>query len=674
MKKKFYTFNVCTLMTCFALSMMLTGCGGEKKTGEDHTDGLDLPGVDLPVENPTVPPVSPVDASGGQGSQSAPVTPATPELQGAMQPESVAPAPNQAAAQLNIQIDPSLVSVKAPIEHESLKSPAQFLGLAVFSENLRDPQVQLDQVFPKNGWEALQQRREYIADANTIVIEKKFFLPDSKSNLEIRKQKHYFTFSQNALASKIVEASYQLKIKESSTGRELGVVRLRPVPIDLENQRFFISMADIYKRLERISTRDVNPEDTQVLVVELRLENGQRKVISIHYHASGEVAVSRQVVPVPKPSSGRDTIKQAAEKWKVHEEVLSNPSARSFDVLVGLPSQQGGVAHSTLALTTGFQTSEMKAEGPHSGPSGPYMKAFKVTAPLDICSLMIAPMEGTVRVGEEEIGVAISKEIDLNKEPQVLVRLSAGAKVRLEWHSSPNAPKIALPEDVTRSYSWTVPQADRIETRTRQVEKERVVEGTRKETRTKQVTVTFRDPRHPAYPAFKLLQKLEAEGKKKMQSFNGVANPWDVDVEALKKFTAAQEEFNEKKNKVQIDEHYEAEVPFQVLQKYFETESFQVSVPVAPLNQSYQFTEHWKVTGVEVSGKFLREIRIFNAYDRVSLESVARGEMPSGSGESIDSSEAIAPMGGMSFDEDVAQLPAYSQPVGFLEELPRYFQ
>lgn len=784
------------LSACLVLSLVLTGCSAEKK--DSKTDDLVLPVLELPVIPTSVP------------TQPAPLPVPPPPPAPVPQPQPTSIHTQTPPISLVIQVDPAPPVAKEQAEHESLKSPARFLGLAMFAEDLStspDHHARLEQVHPATGWQRLEQSKDYVADQDSIIIQKTFHLPDLRSNDPNRKMKHYFTFDQNALSSKIVEAKYQVKIKRAD--QDVGTGLLEEVPLDIEEKRFFLSLSKVYKSLERFTLNDVHPEDTQVLFFTLFLENGQRKVVKVQYQALGEykslksparfldltfqrevdvrgqveqvsqkgevlddtviritdrvylptagsqsefrnrkesfvwsqdsldsrvitssyslktvekmadlrtvvtargvsrpvavnengqfilpiaeiyrgiegyseknvkaseeqiltlklnlenqtsvevqlhytaigaVVIEKQGQGLAAPSTLRELLEKSAERMKIYEETLTNSTDSAVKLFIGVPTEN-------IILTTGFTRDELKAgTGPHSEPTGPYSVAYKASAPLKVTDLEISGP-----------GIPSVRSVKLSAEPLVEVDLQARAQVTLVWYTTPVGAKINLPQPETRTYSWTVPQPDKIET-FGPVQGVRHHPKLRKLPKSRTVTVKPEDHRHPFHGTWK---ELLALGDVQLAFFPGApSSPAHI----VKKYGELTAVLIENGQPVNITENYEIDEPYIEIEYYTAQEAREVRTPVAPLLQSREHTEVWKINGAQLYGTFSRQLKVFGAHDSVTLEVVQRNEVPP-TVECLESSDPSTNwQGGYGHSPDAGQ--PYAQPEGYIKELSRFF-
>ncbi len=276
---------------------------------------------------------------------------------------------------------------------------------------------------PQFNWAAVANAEEASWDETGGVFHRKIFLVDPESSLPEHKRHLFFVWPENPWGSPIRSASFTHRIV-SPLNHWRGTLNPMPVWHDLENQTWFIPISEIFRASENYKALDASGEDTQIIHIDLILENGLSVPVEIRFQAIGPIPdIRHELHPVPPSPNAVEFVKSISREGRVVRiESWTNPSSRPFTLWVR--AQTGRQA---LKLHTEIQMSEYtpRGDGP---PLGPHLRSQNSSAELSVTQI-VAEHGGPGGESEESSDVG---------NQWVSFTLKAAEVLYLYWRANPS--------------------------------------------------------------------------------------------------------------------------------------------------------------------------------------------------------------------------------------------
>ncbi|MCM2323246.1 MAG: hypothetical protein NDJ90_08280 [Oligoflexia bacterium] len=318
---------------------------------------------------------------------------------------------------------------KPSLEEEPVltQSPeASHLQLRLIGPESSDPEVPARAELPPYPG----KNEEVTASAQEIVFKSALQLP------EPAKGPLFLAWDERALGPAIQNAYYSHRIVDS-LNRPRGELSRDSALHDRASRRWFLSLSRLFA--DRPS--DADPSDTQILTLDLQLEDGSRVEYEIRFKAVGPLPpVQNRLVTSAAPGDALAWSRAASKQgWPLVREEFANPSARP----VALWVRKAG--DDSLELTSNLRASTFEQNG-NLPPVGPVVRDYWTTARVHVGLLRVVRTDG-------------AEDLALRPDDDRWVRLvlRPGETLTLEWKLVPGSgvAPCPLPATQPRVFRWT---------------------------------------------------------------------------------------------------------------------------------------------------------------------------------------------------------------------------
>jgi len=347
------------------------------------------------------------------------------------------PQPAQAVSSPVPQPEVLPATAQPPVKQMDIAGSAKNLGLRILPEasdvgglDMPDPAAALDH---PSEWD------DFTIEGNEILVHTKLYLQDPHAPNPIHKRRFYFVWPENSLGSPLSSASFSHRILNKQN-KLIGSLKPKRVWHDTERHRWFIPLRELFRDLENYSEADVSLEDTQILTLELALENGPNVVIQIRFQVSGPFPVTEVTeVELKAPGELTEFVKTTSNQgWEVKREKIVNPMPRSFTLWLRTRLDPSSLKMSTYLSSPSYTE---QAEAP---PLGPHWNRFKSIGALQMDTLKVRHEGGQ------------GETLRMRGHKWVSVSLNPSETITLEWWAKPSPETVdcVLPQTQVMNLNW----------------------------------------------------------------------------------------------------------------------------------------------------------------------------------------------------------------------------
>jgi len=297
-----------------------------------------------------------------------------------------------------------------------------------------------------------------------IIFHDKIYLADPISIHPDWRRSWFFVWSENAFDCPIRSAQFTHRIYNSQN-QIYGNLSPSPVWHDIENHRWFISIADLFQKQTHLAGYEPSLDDFQVLDLELNLESGRQVRLDIRFQVTAplpRLQLTDQAVIQPESSTSlKSMLAQFAHKgWVIKTERVTNPSLRPYYLWLRTSASPSKSKALELRTQLHHKTYQARPTEPPAGPKDePYLSiAQGQVRKVTWTRLRLPPTSPSDSSLVPEGGPLVEEKI-LTPNAWVQFVVQPLETVEISWWAMPQPGVIScfLPLPETVHFNWSVP-------------------------------------------------------------------------------------------------------------------------------------------------------------------------------------------------------------------------